>query len=175
VSIILRCFVNFLDDPCYEPLLWFMIRYHSKSLSCKIFGGISFLCSQFMGQLTVSQDSLFRITWLHNRGVCVTCELCKSENVSNHCQTIGWLSIPLLIQHRTLCAMLDHYTSRGILFIPPIQYGCHHTHETRCPTHFANIAWHFLNTTFISWLLSLHGATPCHKDFSVTYHFKLSL
>ena len=36
--------------------------------------------------------------------------------------------------------MLDQYTSRGILLNPHIQYGRHHTHDTRRPLHFAMIA-----------------------------------
>ena len=64
------------------------------------------------------------------RAVCITCGLHKSEHVSSHRQTIGWLSASSLIQHRTLCAMLDQYTSRGILLNPHIQYGCHHTPDT---------------------------------------------
>ena len=32
--------------------------------------------------------------------------------------SIGWLPVSLLIQHRTLCAMMDQYTGRGIQFNP---------------------------------------------------------
>ena len=55
-------------------------------------------------------------------------------------QAIGWLSVPLLTQHRTLCGMLDQYAGRGILLHPPIQFGRQHTYSTRCPAHFAMIA-----------------------------------
>ena len=36
--------------------------------------------------------------------------------------------------------MLDQYTCRGILLNPPIQFGCHHTYNTRCPVHSAMVA-----------------------------------
>jgi len=35
VCIILECFVNFLDDPYYEPLLWFMIIMEKWVIFCK--------------------------------------------------------------------------------------------------------------------------------------------
>ena len=63
----------------------------------------------------------------------------KSDHVSRHRQAIGWLSVPLLTQHHTLCGMLDQYTSRGILLHPPVQFGRQHTYSTRCPAHFAMI------------------------------------
>ena len=43
----------------------------------------------------------------------------------------------LLTQHHTLCAMLDQYMCRGIIFNPPIQFGRHHTYNTRYPVHSA--------------------------------------
>ena len=58
----------------------------------------------------VHQNSLSRINHLHNRAVHIVCRLRKSDYVSRHCQAIGWLSVPLLTQHRTLCAMLDQYS-----------------------------------------------------------------
>ena len=83
----------------------------------------------------VHQNSLSRINRLHNRAVHIVCGLRKSETVSRHPQAIGWPSVPLLTQHHTLCAMLDQYTCRGILLNPPIQFGRHHTHNTRCPVY----------------------------------------
>ena len=37
----------------------------------------------------------------------IVCGLRKSDHVSRHRQAIGWLSVPLLTQHHTLCGMLD--------------------------------------------------------------------
>ena len=88
----------------------------------------------------VYQNSLFIINHLHNRAVHTVCGLHKSDHVSRHCQASGWLSVPLLTQHRTLCAMLDQCTCQGILLNPPIQFGRYHTHNTRCPVHFAVVA-----------------------------------
>ena len=58
----------------------------------------------------VHQNYLSRINHLHNRPVHIVCGMCKSEHVSRHRQAIEWLSMPLLAQHRTLCAMLDQYS-----------------------------------------------------------------
>ena len=66
----------------------------------------------------VHQNSLSRINRLHNRAIRIVCGLRKSDHVSGHRQAIGWLSVPLLTQHRTLCGMLDQYAGRGILLNP---------------------------------------------------------
>ena len=66
----------------------------------------------------VHQDSLLRLNRLHNKAVRITCGLHKSDHISSHRQSIGWLPVSLLIQHRTLCAMMDQYTGRGIQFNP---------------------------------------------------------
>ena len=124
----------------------YLINYHSRSLPRKIlmeslvFSRLILMLYQFGGQQYTAKNFPSRINQLHNRVVCITCGLRKSEHVSSYCQTLGWLSAPLLIQH-TPCAMLDQYTmaSRDILLDPPIQYGCHHTYDTRCPMHFAMI------------------------------------
>ena len=89
----------------------------------------------------VHQNSLSRINHLHNRAVRIVCGFHKSDHVSRHCQASGWLSVPLLTQYRTLCAMLDQYTCRGILLNPPIQFGRYHTHNTRCPVHLYILLW----------------------------------
>ena len=64
------------------------------------------------------QDSLRRITRLRNRAVHITCGLTKSDHISHPQQAIGWLSPTMLVQHRSLCAMLDQY-SKGISLDPP--------------------------------------------------------
>ena len=66
----------------------------------------------------VHQDSLLRLNRLHNRAVCITCGLRKSDHISSHRQSIGWLPVSLLIQRRTLCAMMDQYTGRGTIQPP---------------------------------------------------------
>ena len=94
------------------------------------------------------------------------CGLCRSEHVFRHRQAIGWFSVPLLTQHCTLC---DQYMCQCILLNPSIQFGHHHTHNTRCPVHFAVIARCKL-------ALSKHhfwqkARIHCHSSFSVTYYF----
>ena len=43
------------------------------------------------------------------------------------------------IQYRSLCAMHRHYLGDAIPFVPPITFGVHHSHNTRCPSSFANL------------------------------------
>ena len=75
----------------------------------------------------ISQESLSRINRLHYKGVRITCGLRKSEHVSNHRRTIG---PQMLIQHRTLGAMLDQHINRGMPLNPCVQFGRHHTYNT---------------------------------------------
>ena len=48
----------------------------------------------------VHQDSraLLRLNRLHNRAIRITCGLRKSDHISSHRQSIGWLPVSLLIQ-----------------------------------------------------------------------------
>ena len=87
----------------------------------------------------VHQDSLLRFNRLHNRALRITCGLRKSDRISNHCQTIGWLPLSLLIKHCTVCAMMDQYTGRGIQFNLSLEFGWLHTYNTKCSTHFASV------------------------------------
>ena len=66
----------------------------------------------------VHQDSLLRLNRLHNRAVHICCGLRRSDHITSHHQTIGWLPVSLLIEYRTLCAMMEQYTGRGIQFNP---------------------------------------------------------
>ena len=76
---------------------------------------------------------------LHNQALRITCGLQKYDNISDHRQNIGWLMVSSLIQHRTLCAMMDQYTGRGIQLNPLLQFGRLHIHNTRYPAHFVSI------------------------------------
>ena len=124
----------------------YLINYHSKSLpyeilkmlvDCLVFSRLTYALPVWGP--AVHQNSLSRINRLHNRAIRIVCGLRKSDHVSGHRQAIGWLSVPLLTQHRTLCGMLDQYAGRGILLNPSIQFGRQHSYSTRCPAHFAVI------------------------------------
>ena len=126
----------------------YLINFHSKSLPSEILKMLvdSLVFSRLHYALpvwgpAVHQNSLSRINRLYNRAVHIVCGLHKSVHASRHRQDIGWLSVPLLTQHRTFCAMLDQYTCRGILLNPPIQFGHHHTYNTRRPVHSTMITW----------------------------------
>ena len=85
----------------------------------------------------VHQDSMVRLNHLHNRALRITCGLRKYNHISDHRRDIGWLSVFLLIQHRTLCPMMDQYTGGGIQFNLPLQFRRLHIYNTRHPAHFA--------------------------------------
>ena len=128
------------------PYYLYLSNFHSKSLTHEILKMLveSLVFSRLNYALlvwgpAVHQNSASRINHLHNRAVCIVCGLCKSEHVSRHHRAIGWLSMPLLTQHRTSCAMLDQYTCLGILLNPPIKFVHHHTYATRCTVHSAMI------------------------------------
>ena len=87
----------------------------------------------------IHQDSLVRLNHLHNRALCITCGLRKFDHISNHRWNIGWLLVSSLIQHRTLCAMMDQYTGRGIPLNFLLQFGRLHIHNTRRPAHFVSV------------------------------------
>ena len=68
---------------------------------------------QFGGQQYIRIVNPELANQLLNRAVCIVCGLHKSEHVSRHPQATCWLSVPLLTQRHTLCAMLvvilDHF------------------------------------------------------------------
>ena len=74
---------------------------------------------QFGGQQYIRIVNPELANQLLNRVVCIVCGLHKSEHVSSHRQAICWLSVPLLTQRHTLCAMfvviLDHFRKLHIL------------------------------------------------------------
>ena len=112
----------------------YQINHHSRSLPFNILKMLteSLVFSRLTYALpvwgpAVHQDSLLRLNRLHNRAVCICCGLHKSDHITNHRQTIGWLPVSLLIQHRTLCAMMEQYTGGGIQLNPPLQFGQLHT------------------------------------------------
>jgi len=53
--VILECFVNFLDDPYYEPPPWFMISFqltlYSNILAMQLLQPILFLCNHISSAL----------------------------------------------------------------------------------------------------------------------------
>ena len=87
----------------------------------------------------IHQDSLVRLNRLHNRALRITFGLQKFDHISNHRRNIGWLPVSSLIQHHTLCAMMDQYTGRGIPLNPLLQFGRLHIHNTRHPAHFVSV------------------------------------
>ena len=86
------------------------------------------------------QDSLSRISRLHNRAVRMTCNLCKYDHVSFHRARLRWLPVSMFIRYRSLLTMFyNYYLSKGVALNPPILFGTQHSNETRQPKHCASI------------------------------------
>ena len=87
----------------------------------------------------LTQASINRLQRLQNWGVRITKSLHKYDHVSHHLNSLSWLPVNFQIQYRSLCAMHRHYLGDAIPFVPPITFGVHHSHNTRCPSSFANL------------------------------------
>ena len=56
-------------------------------------------------------------------------------------QRLRWLGVSRLIQFRLACVMYHQYNgARGIMFVPPIQFGNCTLYDTRTPPYYANLS-----------------------------------
>ena len=63
------------------------------------------------------------------------------DHVSEHYQRLRWLGVSRLIQFRLACVMYHQYNgARGIMFVPPIQFGNCTLYDTRTPPYYANLS-----------------------------------
>ena len=85
------------------------------------------------------QHNLQRLQRLQNRAVRLIFSLHKFNHVSEHYKRLQWLDLDQLIQFRLVCVMFHQYhRSKGILLLPPIEFGNHTPYHTRTQPHFAN-------------------------------------
>ena len=85
----------------------------------------------------IHQDSLSRISRLHNRSVRMTC---KYDQVSFHRARLRWLPVSMFIRYRSLLTMFyNYYLSKGVALNPPILFGTQHSYETRQSKHCAGV------------------------------------
>ena len=76
---------------------------------------------------------------LQNCAVRLIFSLHKFDYVSEHYKQLQWLDLDQLIQFRLVCVMFHQYhRSRGILLLPPIEFGTLTPCFTRTQPHFAN-------------------------------------
>ena len=81
--------------------------------------------------LAIHQDSLSRISRLHNRAVRMTYNLRKYDHVSFHRARLRWLPVSMFIRYRSLLTMFYNcYLSKGVALNPPILFGTQHSYET---------------------------------------------
>ena len=78
----------------------------------------------------IHQDSLSRISRLHNRAVRMACNLRKYDHVSFHRARLRWLPVSMFIRYRSLLTMFYNcYLSKGVALNPPILFGTQHSYE----------------------------------------------
>ena len=80
----------------------------------------------------IHQDSLSRISRLHNRAVRMTCNLHKYDHVSFHRASyrLSWLPVSMIIRYRSLLTRFyNYYLSKGVALNPPILFGTQHSYE----------------------------------------------
>ena len=88
----------------------------------------------------IHQDSLSRISRLHNRAVRMTCNLRKHDHVSFHRARLKWLPVSMFMRYRSLLTMFyNYYLSKGVALNPLILFGTQHSYETRQPKHYSGI------------------------------------
>ena len=78
----------------------------------------------------IHQDSLSRISHLHNRAV----------HMTFHRARLRWLPVSIFIRYRSLLTMFYNYDlNKGVALNPPILFGTQHSYETRRPKHCVGI------------------------------------
>ena len=108
----------------------FWIASHRKALPSEVIKMLidSLVLSRFTYALPVwgpmlSKFQLNRLQHLHNWGVCITASLRKYDHVSYHRYQLNWLSLPSLIEYRSLCVMHKIYRDTNVPLTPPIVFG----------------------------------------------------
>ena len=91
---------------------------------------------------SLTQDQLLRLQRLQNRAVRLVFSLNKYDHISEpDYQRLHWLGVSRLIQFRLTCVMYHQYNgARGIIFVPPIQFGNCTLYDTRTPPYYANLS-----------------------------------
>ena len=89
---------------------------------------------------SLTQNQLLRLQRLQNRAVRLVFSLNKGDHISEYYQELHWLRVSQLIQFRLACVMYHQYNAvRGIMFVPPIQFGNCTLYNTRTPSYYANL------------------------------------
>ena len=84
-------------------------------------------------------SQLLRLQRLQNCAVRLVFSLNKSDHVSDYYRELHWLKVTQLIQFHLACVMFHQYhAAKGIMFVPPIQFGSRTSYNTRTQPYFAN-------------------------------------
>ena len=88
---------------------------------------------------SMSQNELLRLQRLQNRAVRLVFSLNRNDHIFDYYQELHWLKVTQLIQFCSACVMFHQYhAARGIMFVPPIEFGNRTSYNTRTPSYFAN-------------------------------------
>ena len=86
---------------------------------------------------SLTQNQLLHLQRLQNCAVRLVFSLNKGDHIPEYYQELRWLGVSQLIQFRLACVMYDQYNAvRGIMFVPPIQFGNCTLYNTRTPSYY---------------------------------------
>ena len=90
---------------------------------------------------SLTQNQLLRLQRLQNRAVRLVFSLNKYDHISEYYQKLRWLGVSRLIQFCLACVMYHQYNgARGIMFVPPMQFGNCTLYDTRTPPYYATLS-----------------------------------
>ena len=76
---------------------------------------------------------------MQNRAVRLCKHLSRFDHVSEYYRQLKWLPFKELVQLHSMRLMYCQYHhAKCIPLLPPIEFGPHHSHDTRTAAHFAN-------------------------------------
>jgi len=123
----------------------------------------------------LSKYNLQKLQRMQNRAVHLCKDLRKYDHVSYLYPALNWLSIELLVQHRSLCAMHNQFKFQCSQLEPPIVFSYSHSHATRSSALFIRpVCCHLSDTQRFfrfkttQWWNSLTEDTLMAQDFSST-------
>ena len=73
--------------------------------------------------------------------------VCSCTYVSYHRYQLNWLSLPSLIEYRSLCVMHKIYRDTNVPLTPPIVFGSNHAYHTRWSDRFIQPVYCRLSAT----------------------------
>ena len=126
-----------------SKLSWILISSHKHCLSAYlikllieslVFSHLNY-CLPMWGP-TLTQQLSQRLERMQNRAVRLCKHLSKFDHVSEYYRQLKWLPFKELVQLHSMRLMYCKYHhAKCIPLLPPIEFGPHHSHDTRTAAH----------------------------------------